>query len=262
MLFRSVVAGEHAAEHHEVRAGAEGLAHVPGAGAPAVGHDAAAESVRTMQFAMQVKSIQNRPVVQLDPQEKLILELRNEVEALREENAQLLGEKSALTDAVKSLNKEVSKLKNFKMNLMATLKDDDQVEFANEASGDRLVSSVLQSAKPTASPRQTSGSMMSDRTGAYGSTPVASPARFGSQNQNGSRSHSSTLTSPSVTGSPGGFGGKVDGKEFFRQARARLSYEKFSQFLSNIKELNAHKQTRQETLARASEIFGDANADL
>ena len=55
---------------------------------------------------------------------------------------------------------------------------------------------------------------------------------------------------------------KVDGKEFFRQARARLSYEKFSQFLSNIKELNAHKQTRQETLARASEIFGDANADL
>jgi hypothetical protein len=156
----------------------------------------------------------------------------------------------------------VSKLKNFKMNLMATLKDDDQVEFANEASGDRLVSSVLQSAKPTASPRQTSGSMMSDRTGAYGSTPVASPARFGSQNQNGSRSHSSTLTSPSATGSPGGFGGKVDGKEFFRQARARLSYEKFSQFLSNIKELNAHKQTRQETLARASEIFGDANADL
>ena len=54
----------------------------------------------------------------------------------------------------------------------------------------------------------------------------------------------------------------MDGKEFFRQARARLSYEKFSQFLSNIKELNAHKQTRQETLARASEIFGDANADL
>ena len=192
-----------------------------------------------------------------------VAEAQDKLELAREENAQLLGEKSALTDAVKSLNKEVSKLKNFKMNLMATLKDDDQVEFANEASGDRLVSSVLQSAKPTASPRQTSGSRMSDRTGAYGSTPVASPARFGSQNQNGSnRSHSSTLTSPSVTGSPGGFGGKVDGKEFFRQARARLSYEKFSQFLSNIKELNAHKQTRQETLVRASEIFGDVNADL
>ena len=43
----------------------------------------------------------------------------------------------------------------------------------------------------------------------------------------------------------------MDGKEFFRQARARLSYENFSQFLSNIKELNAHKQTRTETLERA-----------
>jgi hypothetical protein len=57
-------------------------------------------------------------------------------------------------------------------------------------------------------------------------------------------------------------GNRVDGKEFFRQARARLSYENFSQFLQNIKELNAHKQTRQETLSRAAEIFGDHNSDL
>ena len=189
-----------------------------------------------------------------------VAEAQDKLELAREENAQLQGEKSALTDAVKSLNKEVSKLKNFKMNLMATLKDDDQNEFTNDASGDRLVSSVLQSAKPTASPRQGT-SYLSERTGAYGNTPSASPARF----TNGS--HSSTVTSPSVGGhgSPvgiNGASGKVDGKEFFRQARARLSYEKFSQFLSNIKELNAHKQTRQETLARASEIFGDANADL
>lgn len=54
----------------------------------------------------------------------------------------------------------------------------------------------------------------------------------------------------------------MDGKEFFRQARARLSYENFSQFLSNIKELNAHKQTRTETLERAKEIFGDDGGDL
>ena len=183
-----------------------------------------------------------------------VAEAQDKLELAREENAQLQGEKSALTDAVKSLNKEVSKLKNFKMHLMATLKDVDQNELTNDASGDRLVSSVLQSAKPTASPRQGT-SYLSERTGAYGNTPSASPARF----TNGS--HSSTVTSPSPV-SINGAGGKVDGKEFFRQARARLSYEKFSQFLSNIKELNAHKQTRQETLARASEIFGDANADL
>ncbi|KAL5977210.1 hypothetical protein ACLOJK_021552 [Asimina triloba] len=38
---------------------------------------------------------------------------------------------------------------------------------------------------------------------------------------------------------------RIDGKEFFRQARNRLSYEQFSAFLANIKELNARKQSRE-----------------
>lgn len=55
---------------------------------------------------------------------------------------------------------------------------------------------------------------------------------------------------------------RLDGKEFFRQARSRLSYEKFSSFLANIKELNAHRQTREETLAKAEDIFGPEHMDL
>ncbi|KAG9141061.1 hypothetical protein Leryth_012642 [Lithospermum erythrorhizon] len=55
---------------------------------------------------------------------------------------------------------------------------------------------------------------------------------------------------------------RIDGKEFFRQARSRLSYEQFSAFLANIKELNAQKQTREETLRKAEEIFGNNNKDL
>ncbi|CAN8303260.1 unnamed protein product [Cochlearia groenlandica] len=55
---------------------------------------------------------------------------------------------------------------------------------------------------------------------------------------------------------------RIDGKEFFRQARSRLSYEQFSAFLANIKELNARKQSREETLRKAEEIFGEDNNDL
>ncbi|XP_059282131.1 uncharacterized protein At4g15545-like [Lycium ferocissimum] len=55
---------------------------------------------------------------------------------------------------------------------------------------------------------------------------------------------------------------RADGKEFFRQARSRLSYEQFSAFLANIKELNAQKQSREETLKKAEEIFGTDNKDL
>ncbi|XP_010667075.1 uncharacterized protein At4g15545 isoform X2 [Beta vulgaris subsp. vulgaris] len=55
---------------------------------------------------------------------------------------------------------------------------------------------------------------------------------------------------------------RVDGKEFFRQARSLLSYEQFSAFLANIKQLNDHKQSREETLRKAEEILGKDNKDL
>ncbi|KAH9618707.1 hypothetical protein KSS87_021418 [Heliosperma pusillum] len=55
---------------------------------------------------------------------------------------------------------------------------------------------------------------------------------------------------------------RIDGKEFFRLARSRLSYEQFSAFLSNIKELNSQKQSREETLRKAEDIFGSDNKDL
>ncbi|KAB2096258.1 hypothetical protein ES319_A01G096700v1 [Gossypium barbadense] len=55
---------------------------------------------------------------------------------------------------------------------------------------------------------------------------------------------------------------RIDGKEFFRQARSQLSYEQFSALLANIKELNAQKQTREETLRKAGEIFGADKKDL
>ncbi|KAK6930076.1 hypothetical protein RJ641_004170 [Dillenia turbinata] len=55
---------------------------------------------------------------------------------------------------------------------------------------------------------------------------------------------------------------RVDGKEFFRQVRSRLSYEQFGAFLANVKELNSHKQSREETLHKAEEIFGADNKDL
>ncbi|KAF0892582.1 hypothetical protein E2562_016875 [Oryza meyeriana var. granulata] len=78
----------------------------------------------------------------------------------------------------------------------------------------------------------------------------------------GSSSHQySAPTSPpqrrSFAGRP-----RIDGKEFFRQARTRLSYEQFGAFLANIKEFNAQKQSREDTLSKAEEIFGTEHKDL
>ncbi|XP_039017730.1 uncharacterized protein At4g15545-like, partial [Hibiscus syriacus] len=43
---------------------------------------------------------------------------------------------------------------------------------------------------------------------------------------------------------------------------SRLSYEQFGAFVTNVKELNSHKRTREETLRKAEEIFGPDNRDL
>ncbi|KAK6947260.1 hypothetical protein RJ641_000733 [Dillenia turbinata] len=77
-----------------------------------------------------------------------------------------------------------------------------------------------------------------------------------------SSQQSSAANSPPRTRSLPGRTPRIDGKEFFRQARSRLSYEQFSAFLANIKELNAQTQTREETLKKAEEIFGIDNKDL
>ncbi|GLJ43624.1 hypothetical protein SUGI_0908070 [Cryptomeria japonica] len=75
-------------------------------------------------------------------------------------------------------------------------------------------------------------------------------------------SHATAPNSPPHSGSHSGRLQRMDGKEFFRQARSRLSFEQFSAFLANIKELNSQHQTREETLRKADEIFGSDNKDL
>lgn len=45
------------------------------------------ETLKTLRYAMQAKRIQNRPVIQLDPQEEMVMNLKLELQSLRRENA-------------------------------------------------------------------------------------------------------------------------------------------------------------------------------
>ncbi|XP_022986005.1 uncharacterized protein At4g15545-like [Cucurbita maxima] len=105
-----------------------------------------------------------------------------------------------------------------------------------------------------ASPQITSGSTSPTKL-SYDGRIALSPWYPSSQ-------QSSAASSPPRSRPLAGRPARVDGKEFFRLARSRLSYEQFSAFLSNIKELNSQKQTREETLRKAEEIFGTDNKDL
>ncbi|KAI8616286.1 hypothetical protein BC830DRAFT_1118619 [Chytriomyces sp. MP71] len=68
------------------------------------------------------------------------------------------------------------------------------------------------------------------------------------------------------TGSAGSNGvgglGSVDGREFFKHARSRLSYDDFTNLLNNVKAYNAREQSRHKTLDNLFSLLGERHRDL
>ncbi|KAJ3046359.1 hypothetical protein HK097_000938, partial [Rhizophlyctis rosea] len=54
----------------------------------------------------------------------------------------------------------------------------------------------------------------------------------------------------------------IDGREFFKKARGRLSYDEFTTLLWNVKAYNAREQSRHRTLDNLSDLLNDRHRDL
>ncbi|KAG2500506.1 hypothetical protein HYH03_001283 [Edaphochlamys debaryana] len=198
-----------------------------------------------------------------------------------EEAHRLQSEKGLLADTVKRLHKEVARLEAFKKNLLSHLHDEDEPGLepsvaAADVAGERLVNEVLASvskAPPMPPPSAYTVRMTATTPGypttsgrsVYGqATPQAPPQSVPlyataptQQSQYGSAPPQQSQYGSAPASPP-----RIDGKEFFRQARAQLSYEQFSQFLNNIRELNAGRQSREETLRRSRDIFGPTHQEM
>ncbi|XP_017224192.1 uncharacterized protein At4g15545 isoform X2 [Daucus carota subsp. sativus] len=208
-----------------------------------------------------------------------------------EDNMRLSRERDSFAMTAKKLSRDLAKLETFKRQLMQSLSEDDssQAETVDIETCEQIpkaypITALMQTGQraispyitprltPTATPKvySTNGSprryssIESPQTTSGATSPTKSlyDGRASLSSWYPSSQQSSAASSPprgrSTTARPP----RIDGKEFFRQARSRLSYEQFSAFLANIKELNAQKQTREETLRKAEEIFGADNKDL
>ncbi|WVZ11519.1 hypothetical protein V8G54_016049 [Vigna mungo] len=265
---------------------------------------------------------------QIDSLDASLSETADKLLLAEQDKESLLKENASLSNTVKKLNRDVSKLEVFRKTLMQSLQEEDdnsggapdivakiqnQSNFtstsqfgvpclernwykfpyndASSSTGNSLVEEPESDAAPRprvpqnlllasqgstpritppGSPPNLSASVSPTRT----SKPV-SPRRHsvsfsttrGMFDDRSTVFSSSSLTQGSISTSDAGTGSqtgrtRVDGKEFFRQVRNRLSYEQFGAFLANVKELNSHKQTKEETLRKADEIFGPENNDL
>ena len=182
--------------------------------------------------------------------------------ALQTEHAALRADKASLQQEVRALNERLNKLHDFKRSILQSIKDDDgsgadAVGGATSAAAtggayDAPASSGAASGYGAPRPYAPPGSAVSSA--------VASPAGLFPPAGGG-------VSTPCAGGAPRSPAGQAaselaDGKDFFRQARLRLTYEQFNAFLASIKKLNDHSQTRDETLAQAQEIFGADGRDL
>ncbi|XP_010551047.1 PREDICTED: uncharacterized protein At4g15545-like [Tarenaya hassleriana] len=211
------------------------------------------------------------------------------------EKESLLRENASLSNTVRKLQRDVSKLEVFRKTLMQSIREDEENAGATQIiakptpnddespllpSGHSSIRShASEAVESSSNDNETDASkpsfpLVSQRSSTPRLTPPGSPPIL-------SASASPTRTSPkrhamsfstsrgmfddrSSFSEAGSYTGRtrVDGKEFFRQVRSRLPYEQFGAFMANVKEFNAHKQTREETRLKAEEILGQENQDL
>ncbi|KAL4592901.1 hypothetical protein LXL04_005908 [Taraxacum kok-saghyz] len=224
---------------------------------------------------------------QIDSLNSSLSDVFDQLSRADQEKENLLNENASLSEQVNKLNRDVAKLQSFRKTLMMSLQDD-------EGNSQMIILSNLQARNkkppviaPLSEDEQTSyqDEPVKDASRTQATTPglfltppgsppsvsaSGSPTRRHSvsfsttRNMSDDRSSSSSIFSSTTSTPYTSMAGRtrVDGKEFFRQVRGRLSYDQFGAFLANVKELNSHKQTKEDTLRKADDIFGPENKDL
>lgn len=190
--------------------------------------------------------------------EGVVDDMTRRAKELAAENARVAAERDSLAENVKKLTKDMKRLDHFKRSILNTIETDDKGAPIDPSAAfdDYMVPAAVtpapMAAARTPSPQRASATNADDLIAAIDKSTIDAPA-------GASRFPDIGIGS---TNDPNTAAAQVDGKEFFKRARHRLSFQQFNEFLANIKKLNSHLQTRDETLAKANEIFGPENQDL
>ena len=220
----------------------------------------------------QLRAYSKQQQSQIASFERRVADLEQQVRDGDERYRALADEKAQLAQELSATKRDLSKADAFKRSILSSIQAEDSA--AVSAGGPFLGGgadytpappSMLTSAPPRYATPAPPAYEAAAPLGGLSSVPAGLPAGgVGTSGAFGAPSPAAAAT-PAITAGgvePPNAAAVMDGKDFFRQARLRLTYEQFNQFLSNIKRLNDHAQTRDETLARAQEIFGAENSDL
>eukprot|EP00927_Polykrikos_kofoidii_P014681 TRINITY_DN16479_c0_g1_i1.p1 TRINITY_DN16479_c0_g1~~TRINITY_DN16479_c0_g1_i1.p1 ORF type:complete len:290 (-),score=46.50 TRINITY_DN16479_c0_g1_i1:494-1363(-) len=184
--------------------------------------------------------------------------------------AQQLGEENKeLFKTVQQLRRQLQRLEGLKKKVMDSIQSHHDDQSTCDYEGGPHRDEFLRGALPMtmAAIQGESVNTFNSQTSRPASRPTSPPVRMppgsasqlsGSMGDSGQQFRGEMLAAATnaPTGEEQGGAGQIDGKQFFRQARASLSFEGFNEFLTNIKALNNNQQTREQTLEEARRIFG------
>lgn len=183
--------------------------------------------------------------------------LEVELVEIHQRSQQLAEENKELFKSVGSLRKQIGRLEHLKQAVLSSIQDDQAQEA--ELGDTRVLMSdeFLRGATPLTAADMGFGPSTAASTSRPGPALGTSPLGSANPPREAPYDGAGAAQASAATGSP-----VIDGKQFFRQARSRLSYEAFNLFLASIKRLNNQQQTREETLEEARRIFGTELQDL
>jgi hypothetical protein len=210
--------------------------------------------------SLRIANDEQRTSLSTSQKQKSALEV--ELVESHQRSQQLAEENKELFKTVNSLRKQLARLENLKNVISSSLQDDAQDEAAAGDIKALTRPDYLNVATPLTARFATEGvqALTGPRAALhepfyYAGMQVAEPYGYSSPGINGAMNRA-----PSPP--PMRHEQIIDGKEFFKEARTKLSYQAFNDFLKSIKKLNSQQQTREDTLQDAKQIFGYQLQDL
>lgn len=213
-----------------------------------------------------------------------------EIDQLLRDSQDLTQEKGELMNAARTLQQEIGKLSSLKRAILRSVDEEGGSLLIGADSSSLGLSGTFgsphrsgtgtgagtddysrNSLKPRGPSEDTGRSSFSrSRGGEEVSRPVLTASRGGDSRRDvrfdltGNNTTAYSGSSSSNVSSSAGDSNEpyVEGKEFFKKARNRLSFDDFNAFLACIRKLNNQQITKEDSVRAAKEIFGSENNDL
>ncbi|ORX55368.1 hypothetical protein BCR36DRAFT_281960 [Piromyces finnis] len=192
-----------------------------------------------------------------------LIQKQNEIKEYAQKITQLESYIYKCDKKMNEMAKVIAKLSNFKKNVLQSFGEEDieeyKTKYISKNKDDFIKQSELNSNKDSLSPLKSNSNVSSTSTLLFNKYDLDDFNDFNGKCYTKKEALKKTYDSPIPKEHPPE---TIDGRDFFKLARSKLSYDQFTSLLSNVKAYNNRDQGKGKTLENIEIIFGETHHDL